>query len=276
MTIAEEWQELRNNFNPSQPITVNRMHIFKEQLKKEPQTQETLRILVEVYCLLRMYPEAYQLFTAIMNNKEKKDRKKFGTLQTYINQPNSVVPLMPQKIRDQRPIQTVIPKFKYLPKPLEAKIFETDDIVVCDCCQQEVDVYYTGGIYAIEDVDYLCPSCIHSGEAAQKYDGSYQQDLIHDEQITNPTFAEEVLYRTPGYVSWQGNNWVAHCSDYCAFIGYVGWSDMVELAIDDQFDNYTGFSLEELSASLMNNGHHQGYLFQCLECDRYVLYSDFS
>ncbi|GED63583.1 CbrC family protein [Lysinibacillus fusiformis] len=276
MTIAEEWQELRNNFNPSQPITVNRMHIFKEQLKNEPQTQETLRILVEVYCLLRMYPEAYRLFTAIMNNKDKKDRKKLGTLQTYINQPNSVVPLMPQKIRDQRTIQTFIPTFKYLPNPIEAKIFETDDIVECDCCQQEVDVYYTGGIYAIEDVDYLCPSCIHSGEAARKYDGSYQQDLIHDEQITNPTLAEEVLYRTPGYVSWQGNNWVAHCSDYCAFIGYVGWSDMVELGIDDKFDNYTGFSLEELSASLMNNGHHQGYLFQCLECDSYVLYSDFS
>ncbi|WP_249650959.1 CbrC family protein, partial [Lysinibacillus sp. D4A3_S15] len=72
------------------------------------------------------------------------------------------------------------------------------------CCQQEVDVYYTAGIYAIEDVDYLYPSCIHSGEAALNYDGSYQQDLIHDEQITNPTFAEEVLYRTPGYVSWQG------------------------------------------------------------------------
>jgi len=85
-----------------------------------------------------------------------------------------------------------------------------------------------------------------------------------------------VLYRTPGYVSWQGNNWVAHCSDYCAFIGYVGWSDMVERGIDDQFDNLTGFSQEELSASLMNNGHHQGYLFQCLECGRYVLYSDFS
>lgn len=183
---------------------------------------------------------------------------------------------MPQKIRDQRTIQTFIPTFKYLPNPIEAKIFETDDIVECDCCQQEVDVYYTGGIYAIEDVDYLCPSCIHSGEAARKYDGSYQQDLIHDEKITNPTLAEEVLYRTPGYVSWQGNNWVAHCSDYCAFIGYVGWSDMVELGIDDKFDNYTGFSLEELSASLMNNGHHQGYLFQCLECDSYVLYSDFS
>ncbi|UZM98073.1 CbrC family protein [Lysinibacillus sp. MHQ-1] len=31
-----------------------------------------------------------------------------------------------------------------------------------------MDVYYTGSIYAIEDVDYLCPSRIHSGEAAQK------------------------------------------------------------------------------------------------------------
>jgi len=48
MTIAEEWQELRKNFNPSQPIAVNRMHMFKDQLKQEPQTQETLRILVEV------------------------------------------------------------------------------------------------------------------------------------------------------------------------------------------------------------------------------------
>lgn len=75
MTIAEEWQELRNNFNPSQPITVNQLHIFKEQLKNGPQTQEALRILVEVYCLLRMYPEAYRLFTAIMNSDDKKIEK---------------------------------------------------------------------------------------------------------------------------------------------------------------------------------------------------------
>ncbi|MCT1541475.1 MULTISPECIES: CbrC family protein [Lysinibacillus] len=276
MTIVEEWHELRQKFNPSNPITINQMHIFKDQLKQVQQTEETLRILVEVYCLLRMYPEAYQLFTVIMNKDDKKDRKKYGVLQTYIDKPNSVNPLLPRKIRDHQQLKTKIPTFKYLPNPLEAEIFETDEIVVCDCCEQEVDVYYTGGIYAIEEVDYLCPSCIHSGEAAQKYDGSFQQDLMDDEQVTNPKFAEEVLFRTPGYVSWQGNNWVAHCSDYCAFIGYVGWRDLVELGIEDQFDNYTGFSKEELSASLMNNGHHQGYLFQCLECDRYVLYSDFS
>ncbi len=276
MTIAEEWHELRQKFHPSDPITINQMHVFKERLKQEQQTEETLRLLVEVYCLLRMYLEAYQLFTTIMNKADKKDRKKYGVLQTYINQPNLVNALLPRKIRDQQPTQTIIPTFKYVPKSLEAKIFETGEIVVCDCCQQQVDVYYTGGIYAIEDVDYLCPSCIHSGKAAQKYDGSFQQDLMDDEQVTNSAFIQEILYRTPGYVSWQGNNWVAHCSDYCAFIGYVGWSDIVELGIEDQFDNYTGFPKDELSASLTNNGHHQGYLFQCLECDCYVLYSDFS
>ena len=76
---------------------------------------------------------------------------------------------------------------------------------------------------------------------------------MEDEQVTNPKFTEEVLFRTPGYVSWQGNNWVAHCSDYCAFIGYVGWRDLVELGIEDQFDNYTGFSKEELDVKIDNN-----------------------
>lgn len=40
------------------------------------------------------------------------------------------------------------------------------------------------------------------------------------------------MYRTPGYVSWQGNNWVAHCSDYCAFIamsvGVNYWSEALQ------------------------------------------------
>lgn len=75
MTIAEEWHDLRQTFNPSNPITINQMHIFKDQLKQVQQTEETLRILVEVYCLLRMYPEAYRLFTVIMNKDDKKIEK---------------------------------------------------------------------------------------------------------------------------------------------------------------------------------------------------------
>ena len=75
MTIVEEWHELRQKFNPSNPITINQMHIFKDQLKQVQQTEETLRILVEVYCLLRMYHEAYQLFTVIMNKDDKRIEK---------------------------------------------------------------------------------------------------------------------------------------------------------------------------------------------------------
>ncbi|WP_285396699.1 CbrC family protein [Lysinibacillus sp. fls2-241-R2A-57] len=274
--ILEEWHEVRENFNPSKPISINQMHEFKEKLKLEEQTEGNLRLLVDIYCMLRMYSDAYKIFTSIMDLGNKKDQKKFRSIKYYIENPNCVKPLYPREIREDKTIKTVIPTFKYLPDPLKSKIFEAEEVVTCDCCEQEVDVYYTGGIYAIEEVDYLCPTCIHSGAAAKKYDGSFQQYLINNENVVNSDFTEEVMCRTPGYVSWQGNNWMAHCSDYCAFIGYVGWSELVELGITEQFENYTGFSNEELSESLVNNGHHQGYLFQCLQCDRYVLYSDFS
>jgi len=275
-SILEEWHEQRKNFNPSNPDRINQMHEFKEKLKLEEQTEENLRILVDVYCMLRMYADAYKIFTSVMDLGNKKDRKKLGSIKYYIDNPNFVKPLYPCKIREDQTTKTVIPEFKYLPNPLQSKIFEAEAVVTCDCCEQEVDVYYTGGIYAIEEVEYLCPTCIHIGAAAKKYDGTFQQDLINDKNVVNANFTEEVMCRTPGYVSWQGNNWMAHCSDYCAFIGYVGWSELVELGITEQFENYTGFSNEELSESLMNNGHHQGYLFQCLECGLYVLFSDFS
>jgi len=273
--ILEEWHEQRKNFNASDPASINQMHEFKEQMKLEEQTEGNVRILVEIYYLLRMYPEAYKLFTTVMDLENKKDRKKYGALKYYMDNPNYSKPLYPCKIREGE-TKTAIPKFKYLPSPLQSKIFKAQKIVTCDCCKKEVDVYYTGGIYAIERAEYLCPTCIHSGAAARKYDGSFQEDLINDENVVNPNYTEEVMYRTPGYVSWQGNNWVAHCSDYCAFIGYVGWRELLERGITEQFENFTAFSTIELSESLVNNGHHQGYLFQCLECGHYVLYSDFS
>lgn len=66
-SILEEWQELRKNFNPSNPTSINQMHEFKEKVKHEEQTVENLRILVDVYCMLRMYPDAYKIFTSIMH-----------------------------------------------------------------------------------------------------------------------------------------------------------------------------------------------------------------
>ncbi|MEK4427155.1 CbrC family protein [Solibacillus sp. FSL K6-1523] len=171
-------------------------------------------------------------------------------------------------------LELTLPKFKYLENPIKSGIFKIDKKVVCDCCEQEVEVYIESGLYAIASVEYLCPNCISSGKAAKKYDGTFQSDLFNDEQVVDESFVDEILHRTPGYVSWQGNDWFAHCTDYCKFIGYVGWAELVERGIDSEIENFTEMTLEDLKLYLTNDGDLQGYLFQCLECGKYCLYAD--
>ncbi|WP_107839981.1 CbrC family protein [Metasolibacillus meyeri] len=274
-SLVAQWHNQRKGFDASNALCINTMHELKEKVKGAEPTEANLRILVEIYCMLRMYDEAYQLFTSVMDLSNKKDQKKYGAIKYWVDNAQNVKPLLPRIIQEQKKLKTSLPTFKYMPNPMQSDIFETGEIVVCDCCEQEVDIYCRKGIYAIEEVEYLCPSCIHSGLAAQKFDGQFQQDLLNSELVLNNDYTDEVLYRTPGYVSWQGNNWLAHCTDYCAFIGYVGWSELVEMGVTEKLEDYNGYTNEELAASLRNNGSHQGYLFQCLECQHYILYSDF-
>ncbi|MFY0518732.1 CbrC family protein [Lysinibacillus sp. UGB7] len=171
-------------------------------------------------------------------------------------------------------LEGTLPKFKYIAHPIKSGIFKIDKKVLCDCCEEEVEIYVESGLYAIESVEYLCPNCISSGKAAAKYNGTFQSDLYNDERVVNKSFVDEILHRTPGYVSWQGNNWLAHCTDYCAFIGYVGWLELVEKGIEDEIENFTEMALADLKQYLTNDGELQGYLFQCIECGKYCLYAD--
>ncbi|GLC87113.1 CbrC family protein [Lysinibacillus piscis] len=273
--LIVQWHAQRKVFDTTNAEMINAMHELKKQIQAAEPTEVNLRILVEIYCVLCMYDEAYKIFTTIMDLRNKKDQKKYGSIKYWVDNPQNVRPLLPRVIRKEASLKTPLPLFKYMPNPMQANIFETGEIVVCDCCEQEVDIYYTKGIYAIEEVEYLCPSCIHSGRAAQKFDGQFQQDLLNAELVKNEDYTEEVLHLTPGYVSWQGNNWVAHCTDYCAFIDYVGWDELVVMGITEELEHYDGYPKEKLATTLRNNGSHQGYLFQCLECQQYVLYSDF-
>ncbi|WP_369436030.1 CbrC family protein [Lysinibacillus fusiformis] len=115
-------------------------------------------------------------------------------------------------------MELTLPKFKYIAHPIKSGIFKTDKKVTCDCYEEEIEIYLESGLYAIESVEYLCPTCIWSGTAAEKYNGTFQSDLYNDKRVVNESFVDEILHPTPSYLSWQGNNWLAHCTDYCAFI----------------------------------------------------------
>ena len=123
----------------------------------------------------------------------------------------------------ERQAQLGLPAFRYHPNPLETGAFEESaDGVVCDCCGKTTHIFYTAPFYAVEDIAYLCPECIANGEAARKYDGSFQDDFSVDDGVDDPEKLDELIHRTPGYSGWQQEYWRAHCGDYCAFLGYVG------------------------------------------------------
>lgn len=168
--------------------------------------------------------------------------------------------------------------FKYHPDPLATGAFIKGHPRKCDCCGRETDIWYETPFYSVEDVECLCPECITNGSAAAKYDGQFQDDCSVDE-VSDEKKLDELIHRTPGYHGWQQEYWPAHCDDYCAFIGYVGWDDLIRLGIDKELEEsygtqINGWDIEELKKSMINGGSVQGYLFKCLHCGKYRLQID--
>lgn len=113
------------------------------------------------------------------------------------------------------------PVFKYHPNLYELDILEHFE-GTCECCGRQDDTFYQG-MYTTEDVDYLCLDCVASGRAAERFHGHFNTGIP---RIDNPEAVDELLHRTPGYVSWQEGDWMACCGDYCAYIGPVGTREL--------------------------------------------------
>ncbi|GIN88073.1 hypothetical protein J6TS2_44590 [Heyndrickxia sporothermodurans] len=273
MTIQEKFQILRKSFDKKNMEQVKALYLLKDEILALEEKEEVhLRILVDIYTILQFFEMALKLFQTIMDEKDRKDQKKLARLKQLVDL-GYHQPLKVKEIKDVSHIP--MPKFKYVADEALNELFQFET-AICDCCEKEVAATAIAGIYAIEDVDAICPDCIVSGKAAQKFNGEFQDYLINDENVINREWTKEVLERTPGYVSWQGNNWLAHCQDYAQFIGYVGWEELVELGIENDFENFTDLPKENLQQYLVNDGHIQGYLFRCLQCQTYLLYADMS
>ena len=173
----------------------------------------------------------------------------------------------------------MIPEFKYHPDPIGTGAFIKGEPKECSCCGKPTEIWYELPFYTCSgDVDCLCPDCIASGRAAEKFYGQFQDDCSTGE-VSDPAKLDELVHRTPGYCGWQQEYWYAHCDDFCAFIGYVGWDDLVRMGIDKEIEeNYDqeicGFDLEDIKEDMVNEGGLQGYLFRCLHCGKHFLYAD--
>ena len=110
------------------------------------------------------------------------------------------------------------PEFRYHPNPLVTGNIQKSDMC-CECCGENTGYIYTGPIYAIEDIEYVCPWCIASGVATEKFDATFCDAASLIEANIPESVIEEVTQRTPGYNSWQQGEWKAHCNDACEFHG---------------------------------------------------------
>ncbi len=179
-----------------------------------------------------------------------------------------------------------LPVFKYHPDPIKTGAFRTDQTVICDCCHKETEVYYTSPFYSVEDIEALCPWCIADGTAAKKFDGEFidvcEVDYLPEEdedacprEMTSKL--SELIHRTPCYHGWQEERWLAHCDDFCAYVGDFSWEEIEEMGLAEELEEgYTDdFPLETIKENC-DGCDMVLYLFRCLKCGKHLFCIDCS
>ena len=172
---------------------------------------------------------------------------------------------------EKNEIIKTLPKFKYNPNVYDNGIVIFNN-GICQCCGKNVKAYL-GFMYSKEEVNCICLDCVADGSAAEKFDGEF---IEYPEKRLNEEAFNELMHRTPGYVSSQGENWLDCCDDYCEFIGEVGTQELIEKGIvDEVFDelkqNGKFQDIEWLKERLKINGSITGYLFKCRKCGKHHL-----
>lgn len=126
-----------------------------------------------------------------------------------------------------------MPAFRYHPDPVgTGSAIASDE--PCEVCKQPAGYKYAGGeIFGLQ-AEVVCLRCIANGAAAARLalpDGPAEfTDVGWGVPDDVPaSVLQEVSQRTPGFIGWQQEHWMYHCSDAAAFLGLVGWDDVAEL-----------------------------------------------
>ncbi|MFG2782606.1 CbrC family protein [Streptomyces prunicolor] len=185
--------------------------------------------------------------------------------------------ISPQPEPRRRPI---LPQFPYHPNPVATGSVTASD-EPCVCCGQERGWVYTGPVYAADAPDAgICPYCIASGTAADRYDACFG-DTIEGDVSRDVVIA--ILTRTPGFTAWQSPHWLTHCGDGAAFLGPAGTKELT--AYPDAVDHlrrqcaewkWPPDQVENLLGALDKDGGPTAYLFRCRVCEAHLAYADFT
>ena len=170
------------------------------------------------------------------------------------------------------------PKFRYFPDPLGAGSFEQSD-QDCECCGLNRGLLFTGAIYSANEIESVCPWCIASGELERKFGATLNDD--HPLRVAGlpDKIIHEVTSRTPGYISWQQDEWLACCQDACEYHGEPSQEELDNLSEEgiQSIAKETGFALEVVRNRILHPDQNQGmafYKFICRHCNKTMVNFD--
>jgi uncharacterized protein CbrC (UPF0167 family) len=196
--------------------------------------------------------------------------------------------------------------FRYFRDPIHFGVGYSSEAQSCSICNEVRDGFnlWRDGP---DDERFVCPECLSSGKVGEYYVMGMDPDIgilrqqlkeIHpdwdDLQIEEcaKMRTNELLDCTPRIETWQGFFWPAHCGDYCCFLKEVGKTDLNQLASDDDGKSFFASKLRDKdgentpidpvwdsirpdSPKDKSVTYNVGvYLFQCLQCEEYVIIWD--
>jgi uncharacterized protein CbrC (UPF0167 family) len=122
----------------------------------------------------------------------------------------------------------------------------------------------------------ICPWCISDGTAHEALGVLFADDFALTKAGVSEDIIREVVERTPGYETWQGEIWLSHCDDACAFLGNASRSDLerfeAEAAQVVDSGDWDAEGIRELLKYYEPKGSPSLYRFRCVHCGQ-ILYA---
>lgn len=175
-----------------------------------------------------------------------------------------------------RRFDAAMPVFRYHPDPVATKAVVASPLSCASCGHARG--YRVASHYGRQRFECICPWCVADGKAARRLGVSFAQDS--DEELA-PAIWDELTHRTPGYESWQGERWLTHCGDACAFLGDLPADEVSHLPDDvearfleenDWLDDW-----DDLKAAYATGKSATGlYKFSCMHCGTVRIGIDFT
>lgn len=125
-----------------------------------------------------------------------------------------------------------LPNFTYHPDPVATGAIRQSD-AECPACGRVRGYAYALIPSAIEEYEGICPWCIADGSAHEKFDVTFADDRPLRQAGLPEAVVTEVTERTPGYESWQQEEWLSCCGDACEYHGDAPVDEIHSLDADE-------------------------------------------